>query len=295
MQKKKRTQKKTTTRKKQKRKNKQLSLPLHPFQTFLVGLLTGGLIWLSPLAKKEVLSTGIVEVDAKSTFGFEPPRSLPIIEKEGYLLAYDSRTRLASWVYEHLTPESVEIGVDPTVFEYRERPRGFFPHHAMLENIQREQQSDSLCVIEDQLCSERDIEDTYSLTNITPQIPWFNRDYWDKLESKIQLWAKNYDHLYVVSGTLFLPIYFDNGERIVQYSVIGENDIAVPTHFYKVVLIENSGDIAMKAFVVPNEMLSTNIPLKEFEVSVKDVEQMTGLTFFPNLDTELADHLKTHY
>ena len=85
-----------------KTKSSQKTLPLHPFQTFLVGLLAGGLTWLSPLAKKEMLSSGVEGSVVQSGL----PSSLEVMEKEGRLFSYDPRTRVASWVYENLSPKS---------------------------------------------------------------------------------------------------------------------------------------------------------------------------------------------
>ena len=132
----------------------------------------------------------------------------------------------------------------------------------------------------------------YSVSDTNSEEPWLNWEYWQKLENRVGQWAKKYENLHVVTGTLFLPRKYANGKKFVHYSVFGENDTAVPTHFYKVMLLENNGDIAMKAYLIPNELIPTHIPLADFEVSVKEVEKMAGITFFDNLGNGLASLLK---
>lgn len=63
--------------------------------------------------------------------------------------------------------------------------------------------------------------------------------------------------------------------------------MAVPTHLYKMILVrkDHSSDVlALGAFVVPNEPIGFEHQLKEYQVSLTELEKMSGLTFFPKLD-----------
>jgi hypothetical protein len=51
--------------------------------------------------------------------------------------------------------------------------------------------------------------------------------------------------VYVVTGPLYLPNLVENGRKYVKYEVIGPNDVAVPTHFFKVILMEAKNGYAM--------------------------------------------------
>lgn len=69
--------------------------------------------------------------------------------------------------------------------------------------------------------------------------------------------------------------------------LIGKDDVAVPTHLYKVILArkDHSSDVlALGAFVVPNAPVGFEHQLKEYQVSLTQLERMSGLTFFPKLD-----------
>lgn len=53
----------------------------------------------------------------------------------------------------------------------------------------------------------------------------------------------------------------------MRYEVIGANHVAVPTHFYKVIVGETSdGKLEMEAFVMPNTPIDDNTPLTNFQV-----------------------------
>lgn len=70
--------------------------------------------------------------------------------------------------------------------------------------------------------------------------------------------------------------------------MIGEDNVAVPSHLYKVILARRSPEstepLALGAFVVPNEAIGFQPQLSEFQVSLQDLERLSGLVFFPHLD-----------
>ena len=54
--------------------------------------------------------------------------------------------------------------------------------------------------------------------------------------------------------------------------VIGQNNVAVPTHFFKVVVGEvasGGGDLEMEAYVMPNEAIPDSAPIASFQVICK--------------------------
>lgn len=53
----------------------------------------------------------------------------------------------------------------------------------------------------------------------------------------------------------------------MKYEVIGSNNVAVPTHFYKVIVCENNdGLFEMESYVMPNQVISDDVPLTSFQV-----------------------------
>lgn len=58
-----------------------------------------------------------------------------------------------------------------------------------------------------------------------------------------------------------------NGKNYVKYEVIGANNVAVPTHFYKVLVVEKTnGELELEAYVMPNQVIDNEVPLTSFQV-----------------------------
>ena len=80
-------------------------------------------------------------------------------------------------------------------------------------------------------------------------------------------------------GELFIytgPIF-----QTPQPEVIGPNQVAVPTHFYKIVF--DPVRVETIAFVVPNAP-HPNRNIDEFITSVRDIETRTGLDFLNRIN-----------
>jgi len=56
----------------------------------------------------------------------------------------------------------------------------------------------------------------------------------------------------------------------------------VPNQFYKVLIDNNSGKTKVLAFLMPHK--DSNEPLYKFVVSVDEIEALTGIDFFSELD-----------
>ena len=70
------------------------------------------------------------------------------------------------------------------------------------------------------------------------------------------------------------------------------NNVAVPTHLYKVILAEDDNKHSVfGAFVVPNEPLNFEKKLQDFQVSLDVLAQYSGLVFFPGFDADKANDL----
>jgi hypothetical protein len=68
--------------------------------------------------------------------------------------------------------------------------------------------------------------------------------------------------------------------------VIGENNIAVPTHLFKIILATESTTNAacMAAFEVPNEPITYENNLTDFQVPLQKLEKDSGFSFFEKIE-----------
>ena len=132
--------------------------------------------------------------------------------------------------------------------------------------------------------SQEAMDSTFALSNMCPQVgDGFNRDYWAHFEDFCRRLTSFYPSVRIVTGPLYLPKREADGKWRVSYEVIGHPpNVAVPTHFYKVIFAEDGkagGHVSLGAFVLPNAVIPNDKPLKDFEVPVEAVERASGLEF----------------
>jgi endonuclease G len=123
--------------------------------------------------------------------------------------------------------------------------------------------------------------ESFYYSNMSPQVPGFNRGIWKQLEEQTRNWAIEYDSLYIVVG----PIFSDS------MKVIGPHRVAVPNAYYKVILDNHKGKEKMIGFVMKNE--GSKNSLQSFVVAVDSVEVLTGIDFFPLLEDSLETKLES--
>jgi endonuclease G, mitochondrial len=86
----------------------------------------------------------------------------------------------------------------------------------------------------------------------------------------------------VFTGPLYLPRQYPDGKWRVTYEVIGSPpSVAVPTHFFKVIVAEgkdgDQGPVAVGAFVLPNQEINNSTALTTFLTPVEAVERYTHI------------------
>jgi len=59
-----------------------------------------------------------------------------------------------------------------------------------------------------------------------------------------------------------------DGKNYIRYQVLGKNNVAVPTHFFKVIVMESENQkLDMEAYVMPNAVIANDTPLNVFQVT----------------------------
>ncbi|KAG5873963.1 hypothetical protein JTB14_030665 [Gonioctena quinquepunctata] len=205
-----------------------------------------------------------------------------------YVMSYDRRNRVAHWVFEHLTVDNVRAndGVDRSKCEFK-------PDESIHEFF-RSDNSDykksgydrgHLAAAGNHKSHQKHVEETFYLSNMAPQVgKGFNRNSWNRLEKYVRKLTKVYKNVYCCTGPLYLPRKESDGKNYVKFEVIGANHVAVPTHFYKVVVGETTdGKLEMESYVLPNQVIDDAIPLSSFQVPPESIERAAGLLFFDNI------------
>lgn len=159
---------------------------------------------------------------------------------DDYVLSYDRRNRVAHWVFEHLTKDTLKPNnsIDRSKCEFTPDQsihpffRYFFSKQLLLcSNIEivfrkiliiifqllRSDNSDykrsgydrgHLAAAGNHKLDQKHVQQTFYLTNMAPQVgQGFNRDSWNRLEKYVRKLTNVYKDVYVCTGPLYLPKY----------------------------------------------------------------------------------------
>ncbi|KAK9802849.1 hypothetical protein WJX73_007898 [Symbiochloris irregularis] len=217
---------------------------------------------------------------------------------EGYISDFDPRTRNPAYVLECITKESSsgEGNRESVAFYEDEGIDKRFRNR--LDDFRRSgYDRGHLAPAADHKSSQAAMKATFSLSNISPQVgAGFNRDYWARFERFVKLLSRSCDRVYIATGPLYLPKASGQGGFEMQYPLIGNAPrlVAVPTHFFKVILAEppagadgskaagsSQKKMVVGAFVMPNAPIDPTTPLSAFAVPLTALEEASGLDFFP--------------
>ncbi|KAF9036968.1 hypothetical protein BDZ89DRAFT_451976 [Hymenopellis radicata] len=257
------------------------------------------------------VATTVPTLPAVLKYGNPGPIADPII-RQAYVAAYDRRLRHPAWTAEHLTlaslgrsrivePESSESG-DRSKSAFMEDPSIPAPFRARLQDYFRSGYDRGHMVpAADAKFSQDAMNETFYLSNMAPQVgEGFNRHYWAYLEDWCRRLTGNFSDVYVFTVPLYLPRKDADGKWRVTHEVIGSPpNVAVPTHFAKVVLTSKPSspatpdilDLSMGAFVLPNAIIPDDAPLESFVVPVDAVERAAGLTLFSDAVKSSSKHI----
>lgn len=202
-----------------------------------------------------------------------------LVTHENYVLSYNEKYEQAEWVF-YEAKVSASRGGDFKRPYFVKDPK-VKTGSADWKNYRKSgYDKGHLCPAGDMKFSKKAFEDTFYTSNISPQKKDFNAGVWNRLEQKVRYWADKYDGIYVVTGGIL-----SGGLK-----TIGNEKVAVPNYFYKVLLDVDNGNYRMIGFLVPHE--NSQKPLYEFVVPVDEIEKKTGIDFFPILPDSVEDKLE---
>ena len=128
-------------------------------------------------------------------------------------------------------------------------------------------------------------KETFLLSNICPQAPALNQKVWEHLEVREITYADDLGEIWVVDG----PVFADQNGGTTRTLRSG---IAVPAAFYKICLEDHAGVPHAFAVIMPQTVKGTELP-QQYLVSISEIENDTGLTFFPTLDPATRQRLES--
>lgn len=138
-----------------------------------------------------------------------------------------------------------------------------------------------LCPAGDRRFSEYAYNETFYTSNISPQNTDFNAGVWNRLEMKVRQWAKGYNEVFVVTGGVL------DGEL----QSIGEEDVAIPKYYYKIISKGSEDNPEVIAFLFSHR--ESSAALQSFVVSVDELERMTKIDFFEKLPQSIQNKIES--
>ena len=202
-----------------------------------------------------------------------------IVHHQNYSLSYNEPYEQAEWVaYELKTSHLSYANHKRPYFEIDNAVKSGAAHWGNYK--QSGYDRGHLCPAGDRRFSKAAHDETFLTSNISPQEHQFNSGVWNRLEQKVRYWAKRHDGVFVVTGGILKE----------GLKTIGEEQVAVPNQFYKIVLDNRDGDPKVLAFLLNHE--DSDLPLYKFVVSVDEIEKLTGIDFFPDLDDTIENRIE---
>lgn len=205
-----------------------------------------------------------------------------LMQRPQFVLAYNRDTGIPNWVSWHLAAQ--DLGEAERSNNFRpdpDLPAGWYavtPDDYTGSGYDRGHMTPSA----DRTASQADNEATFVMTNIIPQAPNNNRGPWVKLENYARELVRQGNEIYIVSG--------GDGEL----GFIGEGRVQVPAATWKAMLVLPAGDDDLSRIDANTTVIAVRIPnddalvpegadWQDFQVSVDEIEQLTGYDLFGTL------------
>lgn len=216
--------------------------------------------------------------------------SLSGIKIRNYSILYNTNLKMAYWVAYPLCGWYLEgnigrtndWGYDPKIAtnlqaNLQKAPSGYSRGHQIPSGDRQRED----CKMNNQ---------TFYYTNMTPQLQnGLNEAIWAKLEGAVRGWSSGIDTLYVVTGAMPTTAT----DKQIQYAQDSNGkNIAIPKYYFKALARKVGGNYQTIAFKLDHKAYGDTQYMK-YAISVSELENMTGFTFFPSLPSEVKKTLNT--
>ncbi len=203
-----------------------------------------------------------------------------IVSHVGYTLSYNEEHEQANWVAYELTANELRGELRRTN-DFRPDTLVNTGSAALIDYMGSGFDRGHLAPAADMKWSQQAMSESFYMSNMSPQVPGFNRGIWKSLESRVRDWAVENGTVFVVTGGILssgLP-------------TIGPDSVSVPEYFYKVILDYREPELKGIGFILPNQ--GSKSSLKTYAVSIDSVEQRTSIDFFPLLPDTTENRLES--
>lgn len=259
-----------------------ITTPLFYFGNRAV-MLTDGLGWTGHDAVYEYdtppPSGKVFFAGAPVRTGFPAPNDVQIFNRGDFVIGWSPSLRHPLWVAYHVPAEKAyeagkrpgfradpAVSGSPSAGEYKKSgyDRGHMaPNYAIATRFGTEAQ-----------------KKTFYMSNVAPQKPGLNRGPWREMEHRIaDLWTAKYGEIWVIVGCV------PGDERL-------SSGVDAPVAFWQVIVAQTDDGVRALAVYMPQNIPYSAFPVHNI-VTIDELEQRTGLDFFPDLPGFLEKPLES--
>lgn len=231
--------------------------------------------------KQDLLMNKIISDISKMGY----PTSEQLVKHSALILDYDEKTEQARWVMHMILPEVKDGGVfrtndfrtDPLVTTGTAVQEDYFLTDTLNSGEVKYDgfgyDRGHMAASADYRWSEKALSETYFYSNMSPQLPYFNRVVWAELEDHLRKYVidKNVP-LYVITAPVF-----DESSTKIQRAI---NNVMIPSTFVKIALdpINKHGI----AFILDHT--EDEVVLETKAVTIDQAEKLLGFDVFPGFN-----------
>jgi endonuclease G, mitochondrial len=232
------------------------------------------------------------------------PQALPQIDlgsteyavHRSYALEYSNDLKIPIWVCEHLTASSVSGTLTGRTSGFTPDPEIKGPHSFDDDYVGSGYDRGHNAPNADMTVDPKARRETFYLSNVVPQVKENNERVWKSLETMVRAWAKTCGDIWVITGSVLYDPKEERPETAdgwVQYDAIGKDGVAVPTHFYKIVVQRKGHTWSALTFFLENKAYGTPYDWRSYIVSLRWLQDRSGLDFMPDLDPSTAEVIES--
>ena len=213
-----------------------------------------------------------------------------IVEHAGYTLSWNRKMLAADWVAYTLTADNLNNPVTSREGEiFKKDPMiQSCPEDSDYKGVGNLRPHPSarghLKPASDARYSITDMEDTFYLSNCCIQFQFFNSGIWLTAENAVRDSARITGKVYVVTG----PVMTDGPYEKFK------DKLNIFKSFYKALLVTDGNNVQTIALLIPQDANRKN-SLSTYAMSIDELEKITGIDFFPNLEDTVEEQTESTY
>ena len=220
----------------------------------------------------------VQQCQVHSPYGFaQTQRQAQPICREGYLVAYDAPVKIPVYVAYTLKPENA-LGCFP-------RTNAFVADQSLNGTGARPDDYAGTGYDKGHAAPDGDLSytqqveyESFLMTNMYPQHGSLNRGIWKLLETSVRGWAVQTNQSY----TIFVGAMYGAGDDRIG------NGVIVPHAFYKIVINNQTGQVAGWRFPHTKPYVNLGNDLTKFRAPVSNIMQEAGVQYkFPSNAVEI--------